>query len=125
MPPYVPTEPGNLDPIQSGTEALLEAQRRRMDEAALTAEDLRIAKLVHGLVAAEIRPHIKRLEDAIKAVDMSEEERDWVRMAIKREARREAFHDAVIQKTITSLIWAGIVGLGVLIWRGFKQVLGQ
>lgn len=125
-PPYVNTQPGALgDEPSSGTDALIKAQQRRMDEAALTAEDLRIARLVQGLVAAEIKPHVIRLETIIKTANLSDDERQWVRLAIQREARIERFRSAVIEKTLTALIWAGIVGVAALIWRGFKQVLGQ
>ena len=44
-------------------------------------------------------------------------------MAMKREARREKFREAVIQKTTISLVWSGIVGCGLLLWSGLKDHL--
>ena len=119
--PYVDTEPGALN--DSGTKRLLHAQRDRINEDALTAEDLRIAKLVHGVVQDEIRVHVKRLEAAITGVSISEEERAWVRLAIKREGRRETFHDAVIQKTLAGLVWSGVIGVGYAVWEYLRASL--
>lgn len=119
--PYVETEPGDLDDSSAGR--LLRVQRERMNEEALTAEDLRIAKLVHGVVEAEINAHVKRLEAAIHGVSMSEEERAWVRLAIKREARIEQFRSAVIEKTIAGLVWSGLIGIAYAVWEYVRSSL--
>jgi SOS response regulatory protein OraA/RecX len=76
-------------------------QADRLAEQALTAEDLRIALLVRGVVRQEVREH---------ALTASEQE--WVRLAIQREGRREKLRSAVIEKTLTALIWAALAGLG-------------
>lgn len=46
---------------------------------------------------------------------LSEEEQRWVRLAIQAEAQRIEFRKTVIEKTLLSLIWAGVVGLGYII----------
>lgn len=46
---------------------------------------------------------------------MSEEQHAWVDLAIEREARRAAFQRAVIEKTMLGLIWAAILGAGVIV----------
>ena len=55
---------------------------------------------------------------AIKASqsnELSDEERQWVRLAIEAEARKIRFRDAVIEKSLASLVWLGITGIGYLI----------
>lgn len=44
--------------------------------------------------------------------ELSDEEREWVRMAIQREAQSIALRRAIIEKSLSSLIWAAIVGVG-------------
>lgn len=46
--------------------------------------------------------------------ELTEEERQWVRLAIAAEARKIKFRDAVIEKTITGLVWAGVLGIGYI-----------
>lgn len=62
--------------------------------------------------AAEIAAAIR-----IRSTDtgLSEEEQRWVRLAIQVEAQRIEFRKNVIEKTLLSLIWAGVVGLGYII----------
>lgn len=47
--------------------------------------------------------------------ELTDEERQWVRLAIASEARKIKFRDAVIEKTLGGLVWAAIVGIGYLI----------
>lgn len=51
---------------------------------------------------------------------LTEEERQWVRLAIEAEGRKIRFRDAVIEKSLTSLILAGIGGLGYILLDFFK-----
>jgi hypothetical protein len=62
--------------------------------------------------AAEIAAAIR-----IRSTDtgLSEEEQRWVRLAIQAEVQRIEFRKTVIEKTLLSLIWAGVVGLGYII----------
>jgi len=62
--------------------------------------------------AAEIAAAIR-----IRSTDtgLSEEEQRWVRLAIQVEAQRIEFRKTIIEKTLLSLIWAGVVGLGYII----------
>ena len=46
---------------------------------------------------------------------LTDEERQWVRLAIEAEARKIKFRDAVIEKTVTGLVWMALVGIGYLI----------
>jgi hypothetical protein len=62
--------------------------------------------------AAEIAAAIR-----IRSTDtgLSEEEQRWVRLAIQVEVQRIEFRKTVIEKTLLSLIWAGMVGLGYIV----------
>jgi hypothetical protein len=62
--------------------------------------------------AAEIAAAIR-----IRSTDtgLSEEEQRWVRLAIQVEGQKLEFRKTVIEKTLLSLIWAGMVGLGYIV----------
>ena len=47
--------------------------------------------------------------------ELTEEEMQWVRLAIAAEARKIKFRDAVIEKSLTSLVWACVVGIGYVL----------
>lgn len=53
--------------------------------------------------------------------ELTEEERQWVRLAIAAEARKIKFRDAVIEKTLTGLVWAGIAGMGYVLLDFFRN----
>lgn len=60
------------------------------------------------------------ISDIVSAVRNSEpvltsDEIQYVRMAIKREAQSIAFRNAIIEKSLTGLVWAAIIGLGYII----------
>jgi hypothetical protein len=96
-----------------GTERLLLAQQARLDDDAHKAEELRIALLVRAVVTETVKEH-----------SLTSEEREWVRLAIKREARIESFRSAVIEKTLAGLVWAALVGIGLAAWEYVKFKTG-
>lgn len=51
---------------------------------------------------------------AIKEADLllSHDEREWVRLAIKREAQSIKLREAIIEKTLSGLVWFFILGIG-------------
>ena len=56
---------------------------------------------------------------------LSDDEQRWVRLAIKKEAQSIAFRQAVIEKSLAGLVWAGLVLLGYLAleflkFKGYK-----
>ena len=59
--------------------------------------------------------------EAVEVHPLSNEELQWVSMAIKAEAERAELRKAIIEKTLASLLWAAIVGVGILIWTGIKD----
>lgn len=49
---------------------------------------------------------------------LTDQESEWVRLAIKKEAQAIAFRQAVIEKSLSALIGSGLVALGgmFLVW---------
>lgn len=64
-------------------------------------------------IAACLRPE--------PASTLSEEEQRWVRMAIQREAQSIELRRAIIEKSLGSLVWSAIVGLGYLLLDYLKN----
>ena len=56
------------------------------------------------------------VQEAVESHPLSDEEIQWVRMAIAAEAQRAAFRKAVIEKTFIGLISSG--GLALLYYIG-------
>lgn len=56
---------------------------------------------------------------AIKAAEpapiLTEEEQQWVRLAIQKEAQSIKLRQAVIEKTLSGLVWSALLGLGYII----------
>ena len=50
-----------------------------------------------------------------KAAMYPPEHAQWVELAIKKQAQSIAFREAIIEKSITGLVWAGIVGIGLIL----------
>jgi hypothetical protein len=49
----------------------------------------------------------------VKSVStLSDEEHRWVKMAIQKEAQSIELRKAIIEKTVASLVWMFIVGIG-------------
>lgn len=51
---------------------------------------------------------------------LSDDEKRWVRMAIKKEAQTIAFRQAVIEKSLAGLLWAAIAFAGYLLMEFLK-----
>lgn len=55
---------------------------------------------------------IKDLTEALRSSShLSEEEQQWVRLAIKKEAQSISLRQAIIEKTLIGLVWMGILGI--------------
>jgi hypothetical protein len=48
------------------------------------------------------------------AAPLSDEETRWVKMAIQKEAQSIELRKAIIEKTLSGLVWFAIVGIGYL-----------
>jgi hypothetical protein len=66
-----------------------------------------------------------RLEEKIdslsKRVCVHEDHHEYIARVMAREARKESFQRAIIEKTTISLVWSFIVGIGYLIWQGITS----
>lgn len=62
---------------------------------------------------------------AIKATEattaLTKEEQEWVRLAIQKEAQSIKLRQAVIEKTLSSLLWSALVGAGYIIVEFLKN----
>lgn len=86
------------------------------------------ADALANMIAANER-RIDELRDALprlmrEAIDsaltgslLSAEERQWVRLAIQREAQSIRLRQAIIEKSLSALVWAAIVGAGVIVYE--------
>ena len=79
---------------------------------------------VENLTKEELLEVVKAaVASAVESHPLSPEEVQWVRLAIQSEAERAAFRKAVIQKTLVSLVWAAVVGVGILMFNGFIDII--
>lgn len=53
--------------------------------------------------------------------ELTEEELQWVRLAIEAESRKIKFRDAVIEKSLSGLVWSAIVGFGYILLDFLKN----
>lgn len=60
------------------------------------------------------------VREAVESHPLSDEEIQWVRMAIEAEARKAAFRKAVIEKTFVGLLSSGALGLFVYAAEFFR-----
>ena len=63
--------------------------------------------------------------EAVEHHPLTDEEIQWVRMAIKAEAERAQLRKAIIEKTLAGLVWMAVVGLLGLAWSGLREYLGK
>lgn len=91
---------------------LIGALDDRITEQVAAREDLR-----EDLLSA-----VQQIFDSQKP-QLSDEEHRWVQMAIKAEAKKAAFRQAVIEKTLTALVWALIVLLASGAWHILREWL--
>lgn len=54
---------------------------------------------------------------------LTAEQHQWVLLAIQREAQSIRLRQAIIEKTLAGLVWAAVVGLGVLFYHGAVDYL--
>lgn len=68
---------------------------------------------------------IKDVADAIQTAQatspLSDDERRWVRLAIKREAQSVAFRQSIIDKTLSALVLAAMGWIGFAIMTAAKS----
>lgn len=92
-------------PIQQQVDVLREmsgAEERRLDR---TIDEM--PALVKDAVLEALR----------QVPQMSPEEHEYLKIATKAAAQRYKLRQAVIEKTLAGLIWAGIAAMGVITWQ--------
>lgn len=58
-------------------------------------------------IASAVRQHAADTQ-------LTDDEQRWVRMAIKKEAQSIALRQAIIEKSLTGLVWSAIVAVGAM-----------
>jgi hypothetical protein len=84
-----------------------------------------IFTLVKGAVAEAVAEAVK---DVAEQNFLSPEEREWVRLAIKREARQEQFREKIISSTTVGVIWVlltSVVGGALLMFKEYAIAHGM
>lgn len=71
----------------------------------------------------ERKQFIEEVAEVLRAStpQLTDEELQWVRLAIEAEARKIRFRDAVIEKTLGGLVWSAIVGMGYVMLDFLKN----
>ena len=77
-------------------------------------DELRLSVLVRSVVSESVT-------EALKDKLPTEEERQGMRLAMQREARRETRHQALVEKSLAGLLWAAIAGLGIVVFDYLKS----
>jgi len=86
----------------------------------LAGSDRRIDEIINQLP--------DRIEGAVGRAmaashQLTAEQHQWVMLAIQREAQSIRLRQAIIEKTLAGLVWAAVVGLGVLVYHGAVDYL--
>lgn len=74
---------------------------------------------------AQLASEIALILQSTPKKELTDEELQWVRLAIEAESRKIKFRDAVIEKSLAGLVWSAIVGFGYILLdfaknHGFK-----
>lgn len=79
----------------------------------------RLTRLEEG--REEMRDTVREaISDSMPTPLLTDEEAQWVKLAIQREAQSIALRRAVIEKTLAGLVWAVLAAGGLIIADYFK-----
>lgn len=77
---------------------------------------------LNGFDKEELKSLLKEvITEAVESHPLTDEEIQWVRMAIQAEAKKAAFRQAVIDKTLVGLLSSGALGLAYYAIDFFKS----
>lgn len=77
--------------------------------------------VAHAGIPAQIADAVREaVEASIAAHVPSAEEREFLKLAVRREARRERLQTAVIEKSLGGLAWAALLWFGVVLYEYVK-----
>lgn len=65
------------------------------------------------------------VQRALMAHSLTPEQRQWVELAIQREAQSIRLRQAVIEKTLAGVVWMAVVGIGFALWEYVKAIVGS
>ena len=68
-----------------------------------------------------IKDVAEAIANASTTTPLSDDERRWVRLAIKREAQSVAMRQAIIEKTLAGLVWAALGWAGIMLIEFLKN----
>lgn len=71
-------------------------------------------QLVESIVVAIRHEDAQRTDEDRK---LTGEEKQWLRLAIRREAQKAEVRQAIIEKTLASLVWSALIGVGYVVWN--------
>ena len=103
MPNIRSTAPVNWEDV-AGLAQEAQVTAAQVEERLDTLEK-QMPELVRAAVSDSVRG---ALQDVPR---LTEEEREFVKLACRREARREKLHQAIIEKTVSALIWSVLAAL--------------
>lgn len=92
---------GPVLPTREEAQAQIDAENRA--EQIEDQRELHISRLIRGAVREAVLEH-----------SLTQDERQWVRLAIQKEAQSIKFRQAVIEKTTSALVWSLLAGLGLV-----------
>jgi len=69
---------------------------------------------------------VEKIESTVKAMiskmDLEHDlHHEYIKRALEREDRRAKLHQAIIEKTLSSLVWSTLVGIAWLVWNSVKD----
>ncbi|SEG12097.1 hypothetical protein [Marinobacterium lutimaris] len=78
------------------------------------------------LVQEDLRKCLNELTHRMNAMPDAEhkEHHDFIQTLIRESEQRQRVRAAVLEKLASGGAWAGLVGIGTLVWFGVKQKLG-
>ena len=86
-----------------------DAEERREDQ-----RDAHISRMVRGVVTEAVT---EAVAEAVRLHMPTEEERAYLGLAVRRAARREKLQQAIIEKSITGLLWAFLLLVGSVFYE--------
>ena len=93
MPPR--TDIDGMASMLTGLEQRIDQHDKHIDDLVATTVDRAVANL--------------------KASMLSDEERLWVKLAVQEQAQRVKFRQAIIDKTLTGLVWGALGWIGLVL----------
>lgn len=98
---------------------MTEQQERRVHQVPLNERRHEDREAIIEALRDELVIAVREIinDAATRDHSLSEEEAQWVRLAIKAEAERAELRKAIIEKTLTGLVWSAICVVGVYMWE--------